>query len=224
MQVTRALAMIAALATMPIVSGCSTLNRRTTTVESGGEVVGSPKPSPVTPADNSTLPAGATLTATLDQALGTKISQAGDQFSATVSNSLYARDGSLVVPAGAKIEGHVTALDPSDNATDPALIRLNFDTLRFNGRSYPLGAEIVRSSPVQSGQPNTQRTKQIVIGGAVGAALGGIIGRGDLDKIVIGGAMGAALGSIISLGTEVNATLPAGSQMTVRATQPTILR
>jgi len=165
------------------------------------------------------------LTATLDQALGTKVSKAGDPFSATVSNALQTQDGSTVVPVGAKIEGRVTALDDSDNATEPALIRLAFESLRVNGRSYPLSATIVQANPVQTGGvSNSDRTRQVIIGGAVGAALGAILGNRDLDKIIIGGALGAAAGSIISLGTEVNATLPSGSSMTVRATQPINLR
>jgi hypothetical protein len=201
---------------------CGIVNRRSTTVESGGDVAGTTMTS-VTPLNNRTIPVGMTIVATLDQALGTKISHSGDPFTATVGRAQYARDGSVVIPAGAKIEGRVTALDDSDNATEPALIRLAFDRISFQGRSYPLAAEIVQSHSVQTGMSNDDRTKQIVIGGAVGAALGALLSGGDLDKIVIGGALGAAAGSIVSLGTEVNATLPAGSEMTLRATQTTAL-
>jgi len=214
---------VATLGTVLVLAGCAAANQRTTTVESGGEVAANT--AVVTPANNRTIPAGANLTATLDQSLGTKISKTGDAFTATVSQTLYATDGSVVVPAGAKIDGRVTALDDSDNATEPALIRLSFDHIRFNGRSLPFSAAIVQASPQQTtSQSNADRTKQIVIGGAVGAALGGLISGGDLDKIIIGGAIGAAAGSIVSLGTEVNATLPAGSQMTLQATQTTTIR
>jgi hypothetical protein len=212
-----------AAAALCALAGCASTNQRTTTVESGGEIAASS--SVVTPSNNRTLPAGATLSTTLDQTLGTKVSKAGDVFTATVSNTLYASDGSVVVPAGAKIEGRVTATDDSDNAAEPALIRLAFDRLRFSGQSYPFAATVVQSSPVQSSsQSSADRTKQIVIGGAVGAAIGAILGDKDLDKIIIGGAIGAAAGSIVSLGTEVNATLPAGSQMTVQSTQTVTLR
>lgn len=214
---------MSAAAALCALAGCASANQRATTVESGGEVATSS--TVVIPADNRTLPAGANLTTTLDQSLGTKVSKAGDMFTATVANTLYASDGSIVVPAGAKIEGRVTATDDSDNATEPALIRLAFDRLRFSGRSYPFAAAVVQSSPVQSsGQSGADRTRQIVIGGVVGAALGAILSGNDLDKIIIGGAIGAAAGSIISLGTEVNATLPAGSQMTVQSTQTVWLR
>jgi hypothetical protein len=205
-----------------LLGACATMNQRPTTVESGGEVV---TDATVTPVNNRTIPSGVRLTTTLDQSLGTKISKAGDAFTATVSSTLYASDGSVVVPAGAKIEGHVTALDDSDNPSEPALIRLNFERIRFNGTSYPFTAAIVQSNPTQTAeQSNTERTRKIVIGGAVGAALGGLLSGGDLDKIVIGGALGAAAGSIVSLGSDVNATLPAGSYMTLQATQTTTIR
>ena len=214
---------LSAAAALCALAGCASANKRTTTVESGGDVATSS--TVVMPANNRTLPAGATLSTTLDQPLGTKVNKAGDTFSATVSQTLRASDGTVVVPAGAKIEGRVTATDDSDNATEPALIRLAFDRLRFNGRSYPFAAAVIQSSPVRSSdQSSSDRTKQIVIGGAVGAALGAILSGNDLDKIIIGGAIGAAAGSIVSLGTEVNATLPAGSTMTVQNTQTITLR
>lgn len=207
-----------------LLGACASANQRTTTIESGGEVANSTEV-PVTPVDNRTIPVGATFVATLDQTLGTNLSKPGDTFTATVSSDLRAQDGSVVVPAGSKIEGRVTALDDSDNATEPALIRLAFDRVRINGQAYPFTARIVQANVVQtSSQSSADRTRQIVIGGAVGAALGALLGDRDLDKIVIGGAIGAAAGSIISLGTEVNATLPAGSPMTLRVTQATALR
>ena len=194
---------------------------RTTTIESGGEVASTTS---ATPTDNRTIPAGMTITTTLDQALGTSISKAGQTFTATVTHAHTASDGSVVIPAGAKVEGRVTATDDSDNPAEPALIRLAIDRIRFNGNSYPLSAAIVQSNAVQSSERSSVDPKKVIIGGAVGAALGAILGDKDLDKIVIGGAIGAAVGSVISMGTDVNATLPAGSQMTLQATQTTTLR
>src|ERR1043166_7814905 len=157
---------LAALAAAVFLAACASATRRATTVESGGEVSNAS----VIPANNRPIPVGAERTAPLDQTLGTKESKAGDPFSATVITALRAQDGSMVVPSGAKIEGRVTATDPSDNATKPALIRLAFDRIRFNGQSYPFSAAIIQSNPVQTGQPTAaERNKQIVIGGAVGA-------------------------------------------------------
>ena len=202
-----------------VLAGCST--SRETTIESAGGV----SPSVSAPADNSSIPAGTTLQAQLDQTLGTGSSKEGDAFTATVTNAVYATNGSVVIPSGAKIEGRVTALDDSDNATEPALIKLDFDRISFGGRSYPFEASIERSSPVETGgTSSSDRTRNVVIGGTLGAALGAVLGDGDLKNIVIGGAVGAAAGSLISLGTEMNASLPAGSTMTLRTTTSTMLR
>jgi hypothetical protein len=209
-------------ASAALVLGACAANQRTTTVESAGDV----NTSIITPSDNRAIPVGAQLHATLDRALGTNISKVGDTFTATVTQNLLAANGTIVVPAGAKIDGRVTALDDSDNATEPAVIRLTFDRIRWSGSpSLPFAASIVSSNAVQTeSKTETDKTKRIVIGGAVGAALGGLLSGGDLDKIVIGGAVGAAAGSIVSLGNEVNATLPAGSMMTLRTTQVTQIR
>jgi hypothetical protein len=221
MHINRRSAAASAIGMVFVLAGCSASTQRATTVESGGDVASS---TVVTPSNNRTIPAGAQLSTTLDQTLGTSTSKVGDVFTATVSQSLRASDGSVVVPAGAKIEGRVTARDDSDHAADPALLRLAFDRIRFNGQSYPFSAAIVQSNAVQTSEPTADRTKQIVIGGTVGAALGGLLSGGDLKKVVIGGAIGAAAGSIVSMGTEVNASLPAGSHMMLQATQTTTIR
>ena len=201
-------------------AGCSATSGRSTTVESGGGVATS-----TAPYDNSALPAGTNIEARLDQTLGTDTNKEGDTFTATVVNAVYAQNGTVIVPAGAKIEGRITALDDSDNATEPSLIRLDFDRISMNGRSYPFDASIERSNVQEtSNQSSSDRTRNVLIGAAAGAALGAVIGDGDLKNMVIGGALGAAAGSIVSLGTEVNATLPAGSTMTLRTTNSVMLR
>src|SRR5215207_5946234 len=63
----------AALGAGIILSACASANQRTTTVESGGDVASTADVVPVTPTNNASIPVGATLTATLDQALGTKV-------------------------------------------------------------------------------------------------------------------------------------------------------
>lgn len=218
----RLAAVIGGFGSLLVQAGCARSTHGGAVIESDGNVAVTS--AVVTPTDNRSIPAGAQIVATLDQSLGTATSKAGDTFTATVAQSLMATNGSVVVPAGAKIEGRVTARDDSDHAGDPALLRLAFDRIRFNGASYPFSAAIVQSSAVQTRTETADRTRNIIIGGAVGAALGALISGRDVDKIAIGGAIGAAAGSIVSLGTETNATLPAGSFMTLQATQATSLR
>jgi hypothetical protein len=203
-----------------ILGACQRATNRTVTVESGESAATAGVPAK----DSRALPTGATLVARLDQSLGTKQSKAGDAFTATVASAPSAQDGSVVIPVGAKIHGRVTATDDSDNATEPALIRLDFERISFDGRTYPFAASIVRANPTQtSDQSSTERGRNVIIGGAVGAALGALLGDADLKHVVIGGALGAAAGSVVSLGTEVNASLPAGSLMTLRTLQTIVL-
>jgi hypothetical protein len=215
----RSAARAALLAALAATTACATT--RTTTVESGGDVGAG-----VIPVDAATLPAGVVIDARLDQALGTSQSKVGDTFTATVASAVAAQNGAVVVPAGAKITGRVTALEGSRNATEPAVIRLDFTQLAFEGRGYPFNAAVTRAVPQTTGADTRGETLQKAgIGAAAGAALGAILSGGDLGKMAIGAVLGAAAGTAISLGVgNVDSTLPAGTTMTLRTTQSVALR
>jgi hypothetical protein len=192
-------------------------------VETAGGEVSTPT---TTPVNARTLPAGATMDVTLDQQLGTQSSHVGDRFSATLVNPVIAQNGRTTIPAGARVWGHVTGVTPSNNATETAALVLDFDSLAFNGRSYPFDANITATNLQTQGRPSTSETlKNAAIGAAAGAALGAILSGADRDKILIGAGLGAVAGTAISLGTKgENGVLPAGSRMTVQTTQSVALR
>ena len=170
----------------------------------------------VTPVNGATLPVGGSFQATLNQSIGTTSSHVGDQFTATVSSPLIASNGETVVPAGATVTGHVTGLHSGSVVGEQSVIRLDFDRLDMNGRSYPFDASV--SNVQAKNQVNKNgATKGAVTGAAAGAVLGAIISGGELSKIITGGLLGAAAGTVISLGTgDVQAVIPAGSSMTLR--------
>ena len=201
-----------ALATLATVGACT----RPSTVSSGGDVA-----FPSTPVNASTLPTGSTVTVTLDQQVGTKNSKVGDTFSATVVDAIVASNGQTVVPAGSKVYGKVTGLQDSDNATQKAAIRLDFERINVNGVERPFEANITATNLETSGNDTRNETlKKAGIGAAAGAVLGAVLGGGDVSKIIGGAAIGAAAGTVISLGGgEVDAVLPAGSKMTLQTTQ-----
>ncbi len=104
------------------------------------------------------------------------------------------------------------------------MIRLNFDELGFEGRRFPFSADI-SNVDVKSTVDKNGATRGAVTGGAVGAVLGAILSGGELSKIIGGGLLGAAAGTVVSLGSgELGATIPAGSAMTLRATNTIIVR
>lgn len=199
-----------AVATIAVVlAGC-----RTAEVETGPGVPGA-QPAPPT-AD--AIPAGTDLEAQLNQTLSTDRSRVGDRFTATVTRPLIAMNGQTVVPQGAVVTGTVTGVDASDNIGEQAAIRLNFERLSFGGQSYPFSADIV-DTQVELERDDQQLLERAGIGAAAGAVLGVIIG-GGLADLLIGGALGAGAGTILSLGLgHVDASLPAGTDMTLQTTQ-----
>jgi hypothetical protein len=207
------IAMTAALVT----AACA----RGTQVQAAGDVA------PMTPSSSDYLPAGTTMTARLDQSLGTASSHEGDGFTLSVIAPVIAQDGSVAVPAGSTISGHVTGLHSATIPGQQSVIRLNFDDVRINGRTYPFTGSVENVTVEnQSTNPTaSSTTRSAVTGAAAGAVLGAIIGGLDLSKILEGGLLGAAAGTVISLGTgSTESVIPAGSTMTVRATQPVQLR
>jgi uncharacterized membrane protein len=194
------------------VTSCS----RTVKVESGGDVSND-----VIPSTASVLPVGTTLEVKTDQKIDAEDTRVGDRFTAHVTKAVMAQDGAVVVPEGAIVEGRVTGIETSQNPTRPALIRLEFQSLRIGDRTYPFSANIERTAIPGR---DSDLKKKVVIGGAVGAALGAVIGR-DVKDLVIGGVIGAAAGSLISLGMDrADARLPAGTGMTIRNERRVALR
>jgi hypothetical protein len=209
-----------AIAATAAALACATTSR-TTRVESAGDVSAD-----VIPVNASMLPAGTTIEARLQQTLGTKQNKVGDRFTAIVQNSVIAQNGATVVPSGAIIRGHVTGLQSSSNATEPAVIRLDFDRLTFNGRDYPFRASVARAAPTQVGGDTRDETlRKAGIGAAAGVVLGAVLGEADLKHMAIGAVLGAGVGTAISLGTgTVESALPAGTTMTLRTTESVALR
>jgi hypothetical protein len=194
---------------------------RQTRLESGGDVeLG------VTPADAGSLPTGVVLNVRLDEEIGTKVSNVGDEFTATVTNAVVAQNGETVVPAGAKVHGTVTGLDNSERVGDPAVIKIDFDELTMNGEDHPFNAKVTATNLQTRGGDTTEETlKKAGVGAAAGAVFGAILSGGDLDKILLGGALGAAAGTAISLGAgETEAVLAAGTEMKLETTRVVALQ
>ena len=190
-------------------------------VQSSGEVA------PASPANRNYLPAGTTMSVRLNESLGTVSSKEGDRFTGTLIDPVVATNGATAVPAGALVYGHVTGLHSATLPTEQSVIRLDFDSLSFNGRTYPFDASISNVTVKnEATNPTTSSTvKGAVTGAAAGAVLGAIVSGGDLSKIISGGLLGAAAGTVISLGTGgTQSVIPAGSTMTVRSTQNVQLR
>ncbi len=186
-----------------------------TQVSSGGEVAA------VTPATRNYLPPGTSMIAQLDRSVSTS-SHDGDGFTATVTDNVYADDGTVAIPAGAVVRGHVTGAHTAKIPGEQNVIRLDFDNLAMRGRTYPFNGSISNVDVKGGGGTSSHVGRNAAIGGAAGAVLGGILSGGEVSKMITGGLLGAAAGTVISLGTGsagTEAVIPAGSLVTIRSNE-----
>jgi hypothetical protein len=159
----------------------------------------------------------------LRQELSTKDNKPGDRFTASVVEPLI--DGSMVVVhTNAIVRGEVTAVQQSGSQGEAAVIKIAFLDVTVNGVTYPLSASVVEANPETEGRYSTGDKAARIGGGAVaGAILGRVLG-GNAKGTIIGAAVGAAAGTAITLATEdVDAVLPAGSELRLRLDEPLIV-
>jgi len=161
----------------------------------------------------------------LNNDLSTQNVREGDRFTMTVRSP-----GQF---EGATIEGYVTNVERSGRVSGRSQLTLDFDTIRLrNGQTYRF-AGILESVRTPSGDVvrvdnegavrDSDQTKQTVTRTAIGTAVGALIGA------IAGGGKGAAIGAVVGAGAGAGSVyvqgrndldLPAGTEVTVRATGP----
>jgi hypothetical protein len=178
-----------------------------------------------TAAGDFVVPDGQVLTARLETDLSTRTVQTGDRFTMTVTSPAQYQ--------GAVIEGHVASSSRSGRITGRSDMSLNFDTIRYNGRTYQFagfidsvrtqGGEVVQVDNEGTVRDDDSRGTQTAQRAAIGTAVGAIIGA------IAGGGKGAAIGAIIGAGAGAGSIyvqgredleLLSGSELTIRASAP----
>ena len=195
-------------------------------VYNGGTTAGYSQPGTVsTAAGDFVVPDGQMLTARLDTDLSTRTAQTNDRFTMTVTSPAQYQ--------GAVIEGHVASSSRSGRITGRSDMSLNFDTIRYNGRTYQfagfietvrgMNGETVQVDNEGSVRDDDSRGTQTAQRAAIGTAVGAIIGA------IAGGGKGAAIGAVIGAGAGAGSVyvqgrgdleLPSGSEVTLRASAP----
>jgi hypothetical protein len=167
------------------------------------------------------VPTGTTFAVHLDETLATDQNQVGDPFSATLADPIVDLSGRVLLPAGATVRGRVTGAEKSDRVGDTAVITLAFESVSFEGKSYPMQATVVEANPERKTRTSkTQSAGKVAAGAAAGAIVGQVLGK-NTKSTVTGAVVGAAAGTAIALGTaDVDAVLPSGSRMVIRLDAP----
>jgi len=134
------------------------------------------------PAPPMVVPAGTVLTVRLGEALGSKLSTAGQSFSATLADPVEV-DGKTVIPAGAAAKGTVVDAKPLGRFKGGASLEVRLTSITINGAD-----QAVETSAVSRVEKGKGKRTAVLAGG--GTALGAIVGG------IAGGGKGAAIGAL----------------------------
>jgi len=151
-----------------------------------------PKPEPLI------VPAGTTLTVRLGQAVGSKISQAGQSFSASLATPVEI-DGKTAIPANANLTGTVVDAKPLGRFAGGASLQLQLTSINIKGTDYSIQTSVL----TQTAKGKGKRTGAMVGGGA---GLGAIVGA------LAGGGKGAAIGALAGAGAGTAGTAFTGNK------------
>ena len=125
------------------------------------------------------------------ETLSSRTHRRGDTFSARLVGDLRAEDGTLVVPAGAEIEGEVVEVTPLRKVGGQASIGIEFTRIAVS----PGESVEIRASVSELGADKSKDKKKIIGATIAGAILGRVLGGKGGENAVLGAAAGAAAGT-----------------------------
>ena len=150
------------------------------------------------------VPAGTLLTVRLGQAVGSKISEAGQSFSATLAEPVTV-GGQTAIAKGATASGTVVDAKPLGRFKGGAVLQLKLDSVA--------DMPVETSSLVRTEKGKGKRTAALVGGGAgLGALIGGLAGGGK----------GAAIGAVAGAGAGTAGTAYTGNKEIVLPSETAI--
>src|SRR5690606_42127877 len=100
-------------------------------------------------------PDGTTIAERINETLAPNGSQPVQPVTATIADRSVGLDGTVLFPSGAKVRGRVTAVDKSDRVGETAVIKLAFESVSFDGRSFPMQATVVEANPERRTRTST---------------------------------------------------------------------
>ncbi len=169
------------------------------------------KPEPARPL---VVPAGTVLTVRLGQTVGSKISTAGQTFTATLASPVVI-DGKTAIPSGAAASGTVVDAKPLGRFKGGASLQLRLTSIAIGGAEQSIST----SSVVRVEKGKGKRTAVLAGGGAgLGALIGGLAGGGKGAAIGALAGGGAGAGGAAFTGNK-DVVLPAESALSFKLEQ-----
>jgi hypothetical protein len=179
---------------------------------------------PVAALPDTPPPATETLVVSRDAVIGIRIETTVSSETSKVEDRVAARvtrdvrvDEFTVIPAGARLEGTVTLVEPGGKFRDRSRIGVQFTSVALDDAArIPIETEaIFREGEAPTGEATSKIGASAVVGTILGAVIGGKKGA------AIGGTAGAAGGTAaVMAGGRNEAVIAAGTALTVRLSAP----
>ena len=135
------------------------------------------------------IPAGTSITVRLQQSLSSATAVPGERFAAVIDEPVMVGD-QIVLPVGAPVEGHVTAVRRSGRLHHPGQLAFTLDRVTIDQHSVNLSTGRVAAR----GGSHKKRNWGWIGGGTGGGALLGALAAGGKGAL-IGGGIGAVAGT-----------------------------
>jgi hypothetical protein len=173
------------------------------------------------------VPAGTEVHATLDSSLSSKSSKVGDQFTASITQPVMSQNGTVAIPAGAKIRGEISNIEQGKvlaSVRGKARMDMRFtEVILPNGASLPLTATLLgvggkggANTNQEGGVTDKTQGKEVAKDVGIGAGLGTVAGL-IFGSALKGLAIGAIAGGGYVLATQGrDVQIPAESQLNIR--------
>lgn len=165
------------------------------------------------------LPQGSVIVVRTETALQSSTIKQGDTFQTTVEDTVGI-DNYSVIPAGSRIRGVVTFVQPA-NRQQSGVIEADFDQLTLpDGTTYAIQGKLTSTDPAERKQIESSSNQRVVLvggRGGIGAAIAGAGSQNSSSTSLLG-----ALGALLSQGQNVS--VPAGTQLAVQLEQSVTLR
>jgi hypothetical protein len=171
------------------------------------------------------IEAGTPVSLSLQGSLSTKDEIVGRPFTAVVTRNVTGSDGSVMIPAGAVVNGVVAQAAESPNTDGNAHIGLRAESIVIDGVTHPLRATVVEAQVDAETQDEISETATKVGAGAVAGAIAGRVIGGDTRDAVVGAAVGAAAGGVVAHVTRPgHANMKQGALIVIRLDERLVVR
>ena len=156
-----------------------------------------------------TVPGGTKLALELESSVSSQTAKVEDPVEARLTEAVTI-NGTEVIPAGSRLRGVVSAVQPAGKVKGVASLAVRFSKITVRDETYTIAADFSLTAPTSKGSD----AKKVGIGAAGGAIIGAIIGggKGAAVGMVVGGGAGAAH-VMLTPGKDIE--LPRGTAVTV---------